>query len=1087
MTDPHGTPGLSQRSGMISLDLPNGAVPMHPGGVDDHHVTLAYLGDDVDDKALMHAVVTTRRAAGEHGPIPLDVGGLGTFEPGEHSDGKTPAYVPVVKSAALAALRASVGHLDTSGRPDWTPHITLAYLDDPADAPAPVPDRRIPIRSVTVHRGEDSWTFPLKGSGAPGPAALKVFVNGIVRPMDALKVGPKGYIHGWVFVGVPGVGAEVYHPHHGRGKVTAHDGKGVTVAFDKGTTHRFTARPVAGAQHHFEPRSGNTAEHGHLADRVARDPKAIAGLKDDELKGVDKELTDRAAALGHPGRVTKTHQKVKDEIARRGDDKAEANRQHVASRMANAETIVGQREALARRTGKKKDIEHAIAGHEEIAHNARGADMTDIADRHTAAADKLREDYPDGGKKPRSGKQTLTALVEDAKAKEAHAADIQKDPEQRGEFVRRARVASTAWQAASDKANRPDEKELHSARAEATARYADRAEAEGRIESVIKDPTGVSGVSDDHLQEMNRTLNNRANGMAWGGDINPPAPAADRAVRDELARRHLPVEEPWARLSPSVRSDKYPGSVGTMTDEQLAEADTSHNRIMAQIGAGGRVVGEGHIAVRQEMAARQNAAREAAYAPAAREASAASDRADELDTGGAHPDLREEAHEDAMIAHRRAAGLAPTQTQRETHTRLAQGHGNAAAALTATRYAEEDRQDAERSADKAYQAAAGKATAASDKARQEPTALNHAKAADAHRDAALVSRTGDEIRTHLAAAATHDAKTKENTHIGPGNRDDDRALAELARKKAQRTGTLEDHAAAHDAYARIAGDEGQSGAERVRARSRASDHREAVENLTNAADFENDAKIHADEADRKADPDAHRSAAQAYRNAAEWLDGVPGAKKRIKSLTMLAGGHEDQAAGLDKKQAAYADAFTAANRASNLANRTHDVTDHAAAVEAHRRAATLSLTPHQSAYHLGEAGSQQAKATTSVPKVKAPVKTSPGASEDWIRVKNWDTPHTSGDRYLTTTSLSRAGDFHARVTENRSGGFDWRVNRQYTDKEGPDKTGSNWSRDVASGNESTLAAARSKATAALKDKRRAHIAAGGDVDGLDRQ
>lgn len=390
MTDPHGTPGLTKRSGMISLDLPVGAVPMHPGGVDDHHVTLAYLGPDVDDKALMVAVAATRRAAGEHGPLMLGVGGLGMFPPSDGSDGKTPAYVPVIKTAGLAALRNSVGHLDASGRPDWTPHITLAYLDDPAAAPAPISAREIPMRTITVHRGEDSWSFPLRGSGAPGPAATKVFVNGILRSMELGKVGPKGYIHGWIFVGAPGVGDEVYHPHHGRGTITAHDGKSVTVAFDKGATHRFTAKPSEGTEHHFEPRSGNAVEHGHLADRVARDPKAIAGLKDDELKGVDKELTDRAAALGQSDRVTKTHQKVKDEIARRGATSAGQRAKESVDAERNAEYLKAKEHASTLSAAAKTEKEHAEAAK---AHRRAGNLLVDRVGSSRQVIDQRGRDY----------------------------------------------------------------------------------------------------------------------------------------------------------------------------------------------------------------------------------------------------------------------------------------------------------------------------------------------------------------------------------------------------------------------------------------------------------------------------------------------------------------------------------------------------------------------------------------------------------------------------------------------------------------------------------------------------------------------
>jgi hypothetical protein len=76
---------------------------------------------------------------------------------------------------------------------------------------------------------------------------------------DLEKVGPKGYIHGWIFVGAPGVGSVVHHPTHGRGVLSHIDEHGhAHVAFDKGTA-RF--------EHVDRP--------GHVGEpKLARRPKA---------------------------------------------------------------------------------------------------------------------------------------------------------------------------------------------------------------------------------------------------------------------------------------------------------------------------------------------------------------------------------------------------------------------------------------------------------------------------------------------------------------------------------------------------------------------------------------------------------------------------------------------------------------------------------------------------------------------------------------------------------------------------------------------------------------------------------------------
>jgi SPP1 gp7 family putative phage head morphogenesis protein len=57
------------------------------------------------------------------------------------------------------------------------------------------------------------------------------------------KVGPHGFIHGWIFVGIPAEGDRVYHPRHGHGTVIAHDGRTAHVAFDSGAHRAFHVEP----------------------------------------------------------------------------------------------------------------------------------------------------------------------------------------------------------------------------------------------------------------------------------------------------------------------------------------------------------------------------------------------------------------------------------------------------------------------------------------------------------------------------------------------------------------------------------------------------------------------------------------------------------------------------------------------------------------------------------------------------------------------------------------------------------------------------------------------------------------------------
>lgn len=132
---------------------------------------------------------------------------------------------------------------------------------------------------------------------------------------DAVKVGPKGYIHGWIFVGAPGVGATVHHPQHGAGTVTGHDGKHTTVRFHGGKEHSFETRAASGGDGgHFAPRP---TPPGARADELARGTAKPKDLTDDELRAADTEFARRAELLGKPGQLSRTHRAVRDELEAR--------------------------------------------------------------------------------------------------------------------------------------------------------------------------------------------------------------------------------------------------------------------------------------------------------------------------------------------------------------------------------------------------------------------------------------------------------------------------------------------------------------------------------------------------------------------------------------------------------------------------------------------------------------------------------------------------------------------------------------------------------------------------------------------------
>jgi 2'-5' RNA ligase len=161
---------LNARSGMISLDLPPGTIAPAPDGVTDHHITVVYLGPDVDDEAFARACDRARDAAAAMpGPLSGTVGGIGTFPASDGSDGKVPAWAGVVLPGA-ERLRSALEDLSASEHKDWRPHVTVAYAAPGEPLPDPVPATAVTFTSLSVHRGDDEvMRFPL-GGGAAGLA-----------------------------------------------------------------------------------------------------------------------------------------------------------------------------------------------------------------------------------------------------------------------------------------------------------------------------------------------------------------------------------------------------------------------------------------------------------------------------------------------------------------------------------------------------------------------------------------------------------------------------------------------------------------------------------------------------------------------------------------------------------------------------------------------------------------------------------------------------------------------------------------------------------------------------------------------------
>lgn len=123
--------------------------------------------------------------------------------------------------------------------------------------------------------------------------------------VEIVKVGPKGYIHGWIFVGAPGVGDAVHHPKHGRGVVSHHDEHGhVHVRFDSGERRSFEAVGTGDGKLRARSEVGNDVFTRHLKAAAAANRRG-----------------DHAAAAEHYRQAAQaaSHPKIKKEMLARAE------------------------------------------------------------------------------------------------------------------------------------------------------------------------------------------------------------------------------------------------------------------------------------------------------------------------------------------------------------------------------------------------------------------------------------------------------------------------------------------------------------------------------------------------------------------------------------------------------------------------------------------------------------------------------------------------------------------------------------------------------------------------------------------------
>lgn len=151
---------LEPRSAMIYLDIPEGLVQKVPGGTDDSHITVVYLGKDLDDEGFAYACDRAGWAAAEHYPMKGLLHGIETFPPSDSSDHKVPAFVPAFVPG-IGQLRRMLEDLNASKHTDYRPHVTLAYLEPGDQLPPPHPPVHVDFTHLSVQRGDDVAHFPL--------------------------------------------------------------------------------------------------------------------------------------------------------------------------------------------------------------------------------------------------------------------------------------------------------------------------------------------------------------------------------------------------------------------------------------------------------------------------------------------------------------------------------------------------------------------------------------------------------------------------------------------------------------------------------------------------------------------------------------------------------------------------------------------------------------------------------------------------------------------------------------------------------------------------------------------------------------
>lgn len=147
------------------------------GGEQDLHVTLAYLGNTEDltleQQRLLVGVVS--EVVQDQSVLYGVLAGTDTFEPSDSSDGQTPWYAQVnipglaeFRQKLVDALAEAGLPVDVTTHPDYTPHVTLAYLEDDAAPKVDLSPVQVDVDQITVCLGGDRRDLALVHPGWEG-------------------------------------------------------------------------------------------------------------------------------------------------------------------------------------------------------------------------------------------------------------------------------------------------------------------------------------------------------------------------------------------------------------------------------------------------------------------------------------------------------------------------------------------------------------------------------------------------------------------------------------------------------------------------------------------------------------------------------------------------------------------------------------------------------------------------------------------------------------------------------------------------------------------------------------------------------